>query len=335
MLFAKYLLLISYLLTISVFGSIASAQASGFVFEDPPSAPARPAINPVTQPTPITPTVTEPKVPAISAARPASLGGQMSDCEILPGPVAYNIGNPSGTGIGGQCRPRSVVVGFQGGFSSLPQGTTGMGYINPRLENQAMVRQFPGDIRVVGDEFNEPVYLDYGSSAAIKYISYQVDHWKKQGRARIPIQKCVAVDIDNCDVIGAENYGKVLDVVDKLNREIPDVQIRVLIKNPQKAGCGQYLKRSVAVGAFMEELTPNEFERLKTMRDNPNQIMVYARGNNRKPRGHISMDEIAAAGVPNTTVSFDPNGSYKSITKCTYTGKERTVAVAPEAAATR
>ncbi len=304
--------LVKYLLMISSFGFNAAAQTSSFAFDDKPMVVTRPVIKPAIV------VGTEPGVPPVSGTRPSGPGGQMQDCGIPPGPVAYNIGNPAGTGIGSQCSPRSVVVGFQGSFSSLPRGTVGMGYINPRLENKSMVDRFPGDTRVIGDEWNEPVYRDYGSSAAINYIAYQANHWKKQGAARG--QKCVAVDIDNCDVIGAQNYGKVLDVIDDLNRKNPEVQIRVLVKNPQNEGCGQFLKRSVAVGAFMEELSSSDFERLKVLRANPNQLLVFARGNNRTPRSHISMDAIAEARVSNTTVSFDSDGSYKSINKCTFTG---------------
>lgn len=239
----------------------------------------------------------------------------MQDCNIAPGPVAYNIGKPEGNGVGGQCRPRSIVVGFDGTFSQLPSGMIGMGYINPRLENRAMAKRFPGQTRVIGDEWNEPVYVDYGSPGAVNYIKYQVEHWKTQGRARG--QKCVAVDVNNCDVIGADSYGKVLDVIDDLNRKQPDVQIRVLVKNPQNGGCGKFLNRSVTIGAFIEEISSRDFERLVQMRNNPNQMLLFARGNNRG-KFHISMEAIAAAKVPNSSVSFDSNGSYESINKCTY-----------------
>lgn len=265
-------------------------------------------------------------------------GGQMQDCGIESGPVAYNIGNSKGGGIGGECRPRSVVVGFRGSFGNLPRGTTGMGYINPRLENENEAKRFPGNTRVIGDEWNEPVYHDYNSSAAVAYISSQVEHWQKAGRARG--QKCVAVDVDNCDVIGAANYGKVLDTIERLNRG-SDVQIRVLVKNPQNAGCGQFLRRPIAVGAFMEELSRADFRRLLSMR-NPNQMLLFARGNTRGG-GHIGMDEIVEARVPNSSVSFDSdhrytpgssgNGNYKHINKCTFTpgASAPAVAAAPEA----
>lgn len=244
-------------------------------------------------------------------------GGTMQDCGIQPGPVAYNIGRPNGSGIGQDCRPRSVVVGFQGSFSSLPPGTIGMGYINPRIENRSMLVKFPGSTGSGGDEWDEPIYYDYNSKGAVDYITYQVNHWKAEGRKRG--QKCVAVDVDNCDVIKAGEYGKVLDTIDRLNRQSPDVQIRVLIKNPQNAGCGQHLRRPIAVGAFMEELSQSDFNRLASLRANTNQMMIFARGNNRGA-GHISMDAIARSGLPNSTVSFDSNGSYQQVSKCTYNG---------------
>lgn len=239
----------------------------------------------------------------------------MQDCGIEPGPVAYNIGSSTGQGVGRECRPRSVVVGFNGSFANLPPGTVGMGYINPRLEKPSMKNQFPGETRSGGDEWNEPIYKDYSSKGAVDYIAHQVNHWKKEGRKRG--QKCVAVDVDNCDVIKAENYGKVLDTIDRLNRQDPSVQIRVLVKNPQNAGCGQFLKRSVAIGGFMEELSAADADRVDRMRANPNQILVFARGNNRGG-GHISMDALDRKRIPNSTVSHDSNGSYNSISRCSY-----------------
>lgn len=285
----------------------------------PQSGPTPPVAAPgsarpqITQPTP---GQGQPKTPPPSGA--TGPAGSALDCNIPAGPIAYAIKSPTGAG-GRSCGAKSIVVGYKGSFSSLPEGVTGMGYINPRLETPGLKNEFPGNTYAPGDEWNEPVYRDYSSPGAVSYITMQVKHWKEQGRLRRPNkQTCVAVDIDNCDVIGADNYGKVLDVVDDLNRKEPDVQIRVFIKNPQNAGCGRHMRRPVAIGAFMEELTASEFQNLVRSRPNTNQLLLFARGN-RRNSGHISLDAIARSGVPNTAVSFDENGSYGSIDRCTYT----------------
>lgn len=262
----------------------------------------------------------------------------MQDCGIKPGPVAYNIGNSSGTGIAPSCRPQSVVAGFLGSFSKLPDGTTGMGYINPRIENAEMKNKFPGNSYVVGDEWDEPVYYDYNSSAAVNYISHQVRWWKRRGAERG--QSCVAVDVDNCDVIKPGNYKKVLDLIDRLNRENPkDVQIKVFVKNPQNEGCGQFMKHPVAIGAFMEELSASDYHRLAKLRANEDQLMLFAQGNQRNGREHISLERIAqtaSSNLPNTAVSFDGNGSYKFIKQCTYApARARRMETASEATAAR
>ncbi|MGE4133713.1 MAG: hypothetical protein AB7F86_18900 [Bdellovibrionales bacterium] len=312
----------------------------GFFMPGMPSGP-RPSQPPVVEPSiPLSPPARreppvddrQPLPDSDQPSRPGQVtrtdgpGGRMQDCGIPPGPIAYNIGSDSGSGV--SCQAKSVVVGFRGSLSSVKKrGQVAMGYINPRLENMREARRFGGSFYHKKDGWNEPVYHDYGSQAAVNYIASQVNHWKDEG-AKIG-QSCVAVDVDNCDVVGTENYGKVLDTIDRLNRERPNVQIRVLIKNPQLANCGRYLKRSVAIGAFMEEISPDEVSQVTSMRPNPDQILVFAQGSDRNGE-HASLSSIASRSLPNSTVSFDVGrknkkgkwlyrkGSYNEINQCTY-----------------
>lgn len=282
---------------------------------EPRKLEAQPETQPKLQPEPAPkPTV------AIRPTAAQGAGGRIQDCALPQGPIAYNIGSSRGTGV--SCNARSIVVGFGGDFNALPRGVTGVGYINPLVENAEMRARFlkGAPSRMGNAIYGEPMFLDYSSQGAQKYIEYQVQHWKKaaQNRRGSP-QKCVAVDVNNCDVIGTKNYGHVLDVIDRLNKADPEgVQIRVLVKNPQNSKCRGFMKRSVVIGAFIEEISPSEVNLLtSSVRANPDQVLLFARGNQRGAE-HASLASLAARKIPNSSVSFDTNGEYQSVTKCTY-----------------
>ncbi len=253
----------------------------------------------------------------VSAIAQVKSGGRMQDCSIPQGPITYNIGSTNGSGA--RCNAKSIVVGFQGSFRSLPRGVVGMGYINPLLENQQMRSKFganSSNSSMGNARYNETKFHSYANANAKAYIRYQANHWKKMGAARG--QKCVAVDIDNCDVIGSKNYSHVIATINEINRADPaGVKIKVLVKNPQN-GCGNFMKNPDVVGAFIEELSSGELARLKKLRANPDQVLLFAQGDSRGS-GHISLQSIANQKIPNTSVSFDRNGMYGSINRCTYT----------------
>jgi hypothetical protein len=237
-------------------------------------------------------------------------GGSLpGDCGIPKGPMAYNIGGTNGTGS--KCDAKTVFVGYK---QNLPTGKFGGGYINPMTEkgtNLAGSSLNNCAQKGVASQYGEKCFSDYSSGPGFAYIQEQLLHFQKEG-ARVG-QKCVPVDIDNCDSIGANNYKAILDAVEKLNNGA-DIKIKVMAKNPQLAGCN-FLSHPAVVGAFVESATTNEAQQIAKMRSKPEQILLFARGGGGTNR---KLQDIEKLNIPNSAYSYDSGREYENVDNCTY-----------------
>jgi hypothetical protein len=240
--------------------------------------------------------------------------GTMGECGIPQGPMAYNIGTSNGSGV--RCNAKTVFVGFKGSIGSLPAGVMGGGYINPLTEKG---NRLPGTIpSLMTGAYGEYKFLNYApNSPGGEYVKQQVLHWK--GEAAKRGQKCIPVDIDNCDSVKIDNYMKILDTVESLNNAGPKVM--VMVKNPLDCGNGRAFKHKVAVGAFQEEISVAGAKQLASLRANINQVILFASGSGPKSpnhKGNINTKAIQSANIPNTAYSYDSGKEYSTIYNCTY-----------------
>lgn len=263
---------------------------------------------------PAGPGTTGPGVSGPGATTPETLatpyngpGGSLpGECGIPKGPIAYNIG-----GNNVKCSAKTIVSGFK---AQLRQGVFGAGYINPLTEKG---QGRPGSSArncvdsSTASQYGEGCFSNYASGPGQAYIQEQLLHWQAQGRAKG--QKCVPVDIDNCDSIGNTNYKNILDQVENFNNRA-DIKIKVLTKNPHLAGCN-FFSHPAVVGAFIEEISPSEAQKVSKMRNKPEQILLFARGGSGTNQ---KLKQIENLKIPNSSYSYDQGAEYQNITDCTY-----------------
>jgi hypothetical protein len=218
---------------------------------------------------------------------------------------------------------RVTVIGR--GHKASGQGVLGGGYINPMLE-KGLVRKGAslGNCKDqdTAKKYGEKCFANYTSGGGLAYIEEQVLNFQKEG-GRIG-QKCVPVDIDNCDSIGTENYKSILDTIEKLNN-LGDVKIKVLAKNPHLSGCmgkgkENFFNHPAVIGAFVESATKEEAKQLDQMRK-PGQVLLFAAGSGSKvpeSRANKNLGEIEKLNIPNSAYSYDRGKEYQSVYKCSY-----------------
>ncbi len=241
-------------------------------------------------------------------------GGSIpGECEIPEGPIAYNIGGNNVT-----CFAESVVIGFLGSPRNVKYGRKkvyNMGYINPLVEKSYVGQFSPGVLysSLQSGAYGEPRFRDYNSPEATSYLNKQILHWKAVGKA--VGQKCIPVDIDNCDSIGNAAYLSILNRIEEQNKT-GDVVVKVLTKNPHN-NCN-FMSHPAVIGAFVEisgDEPVSVVRKVAATRNKPEQILIFARG------GPGTNDKVLTAnkqGLPNSAYSYDEGGEYKNVVNCTY-----------------
>jgi hypothetical protein len=251
----------------------------------------------------------------------AGPGGSLpGDCGIPKGPIAYNIAEETGSGV--RCNSKTTIVGYKGTLSKLSGGTFGGGYMTPLIPPFAKneLQKYGGGTISAGDGYGVKRFSDYSSQNATAYIDEQILHWKKEGLARG--QKCVPVDLDNCDSAGSANYKKVLDRIEEFNspEKSGGVMIKVLTKNPQSNGCN-FFSHPVVVGAFIEEISLGDAQKVSQMRNKPEQVLLFAAGSGSKSPGgggNANVKKIEMLKIPNSAYSYDSGAEYQNVYDCTY-----------------
>lgn len=237
-------------------------------------------------------------------------GGSIpGDCGIPKGPIAYNIGTNNGSGV--RCNANTVFVGFKQTFRD---GIFNAGYINPLLEKGMQHPQASiGNCKQTGvaSQYSEKCFSDYSSGVGQAYIQEQILHFQNEGKRTG--QKCVPIDIDNCDSIGGENYRSILDQVEKLNNNA-EVKIKVFTKNPQTSGCN-FLSHPAVVGAVIEGINPTNTSIVANSRSKPEQLLLFLRGNTGSNEKLKAIDNLK---IPNSAFSYDNGKEYENIFDCTY-----------------
>lgn len=232
-------------------------------------------------------------------------GGSLpGDCGIPVGPIAYNIGGNSVS-----CHAKSVVVGFGAGARS---GYFTMGYVNPLVQRGGNCSYSGPQARSgMSSSYRENRAADYNSPEAKAYIDCQLMHWRSV--AVSAGQRCIPIDIDNCDSIGDIAYKNILDRIEELNKE-GGVIIKVLTKNPHLANCN-FFSHPAVVGAFVEEISTSDAQKVAQMRNKPEQVILFARGGT---GSNQRVKEIESLRIQNSAYSYDSGGEYKNVIDCTY-----------------
>jgi hypothetical protein len=233
-------------------------------------------------------------------------GGSLpGECGIPKGPWAYNIGGDSVS-----CNAEVTVSGFK----SQLRGKFGAGYINPLTEKgQSRPGSGAGNCAdsSTAKQYGEGCFSSYAGGSGQAYIQEQLLYWQAEGTAKG--QKCVPVDIDNCDSIGSANYKNILDQVESFNNQA-SVKIKVLTKNPHLGSCN-FFSHPAVVGAFIEEISPSDAQKVSQMRNKPEQILLFARGGSGTNQ---KLKQIESLKIPNSSYSYDEGSEYQNVTDCTY-----------------
>jgi hypothetical protein len=205
-----------------------------------------------------------------------------------------------------------VVSGYLG---QLRKDVFAAGYINPLTEKgQTGGASSAGNCKdsSTANQYGEGCFKSYalGSDGAA-YIQKQILHFQKEGQAKG--QKCVPVDIDNCDSVGSAAYKQILDQIETLNNQ-GSVKIKVLNKNPHLGGCN-FFSHPAVIGAFIESANANEAQAIAKMRNKPEQVLVFARGGGSSNQKLKSLESL---NIPNSAYSYDQGSEYQNITECSY-----------------
>lgn len=258
------------------------------------------------------PNLMGPAAPQMLATPYSGPGGAIpGECGIPKGPWAYNIGGNSVS-----CDARVIVKPFRS------QDITGIskdkvwlaGYVNPAVQKD-LRSKFPSpNCGSSAGKYGEGCFSDYSSGAGQAYVQWQLLHWQEMGDK--VGQKCVPIDIDNCDAIGTKNYLSILDQIEKFNNKSSKAKLLVLNKNPHN-NC-DFMSHAVVGGAFVEiseDPVGEVVNKVNAVRKKPEQILVFARG------GTGSNEKVRAAqnsGIKNSAFSFDKGGEYERVDNCTY-----------------
>ncbi len=245
-------------------------------------------------------------------------GGSLpGECGLPVGPIAYNIASESGSGV--RCNAKTVIIGYKGRPATKNYFIGG--YVTPLVPpfDGANVSKYSGVTGSAGDGYGGRRFANYNSQEARTFIDEQLLHWKSVGAALG--QKCVPIDIDNCDNVGSANYKIVLDRVEELNQtaQSSGVLLKVLTKNPQ-INCN-FFSHPAVIGAFIEEISPSDAVRVGQMRNKPEQVLLFAAGSGSKSpnsSANVNLKRLEAIGIKNSAYSYDSGKEYEVVHDCTY-----------------
>lgn len=69
------------------------------------------------------------------------------------------------------------------------------------------------------------------------------------------------------------------------------------------------------MGAFVEEISPSDAQKVSKMRNKPEQILLFARGGT---GSNQKLKQIESLKIPNSAYSYDQGGEYQNVVDCTY-----------------
>jgi hypothetical protein len=200
------------------------------------------------------------------------------------------------------------------------RGGFGMGYINTMTEDFET-----GGPSVAGNcvssgtarQYGEGCFRDYRlGSLGSAHIQKQVLHWQRQGAMKG--QKCVPVDLDNCDSIGNASFKEVLDQIENYNNQA-SVKIKALIKNPHLPGCN-FMSHPAVIGAVIEEVGASEARQISNLRSKPEQILLFVAGSgsNNQNNRLTKLQSAESEHPSNSSFSYDSGKEYENTIQCTY-----------------
>lgn len=242
------------------------------------------------------------------------------------GGAAYLVGSDGINGLSAQ-NVKTVFVGFLAESSDIAavinSGRYVGGYINPLLQDvfkaEALRAGVAREISGTSAQYKEPVFDDYTSPLARKYIDTQYDHWEKNANTLTDGTKGIVVDLNNCDTIGWTSCKQVLDRIFERSSASSIAKVAVLVKNPHLIAVGrngtgikrgiEALQHPAVVGAFIEEVAKFSALEIISARDeaSPDREKIIASKramqDERVTRALGTIDALrTAAGVPEKTI---------------------------------
>jgi hypothetical protein len=246
-------------------------------------------------------------------------------CGMPQAPMAYEIGST------GSCAAGKVETVFTG-FMKKVKGNYAGGYINSCVQKcdgdcdqrfastiNSFFSQAPMGCRA---GYGEKQYGDYSpGSQGAAYINTQITYWKEQALKQK--SQCIVVDIDNCDSIGWANYKNILNLVHEKNQT--GGRVMVFAKNPQLCGGQEAFNHPVVVGAFVEEISGGELQKLFTQRgqhtNKPILLAVGSGGGNSNNRlTKLGNTCMASKNQKNVFASYDQGSEYQCVNRAVACG---------------
>lgn len=244
-------------------------------------------------------------------------------CGMQKGPMAYAIG---GSGGCASSDIKNVFTGYKKQIDNIKnRGAYAGGYINACTEKGDPK---PGSIPAgnkCGGSYGESLFTDYrpGTPGAA-YIQEQLLWWKNQANKQP--SKCIVVDIDNCDSVGWANYKNILNMVQDSNNNPANSKIMVFAKNPQACGNAEAFNHPAVVGAFVEEISKGELQKLFSQRGkNINKPILLAAGsgggNSNGRLTKLGQNCLDSKNQQNVYASFDTGSEYSCVNKAVTCGQ--------------